>query len=354
MRNKIHEIQRGFYMDITCGKAMNVLAFKQQSLREFNEQVAKCQVLCRKFLGVSSKLVDVKKCPLCGFDSSYAVKNAIIHGVVYYRCPRCDFRFLKKRLSEKALEDFYRADEVLSAAHLHTSPELTKRRINEIVKPKAMWMLDSFTGFFGKEPRKILDVGAGGGHFVHVLREMGFDACGIEPSKISREYCEKNFNIELYPSKFLDYAENNLDIDVISFFGVLEHIPDFMSFLRATRKIFAENKEALVVVEVPRWTSLSTVVQTGFPDSVVRHLFPLTHIGIFSDNSLSNAFIKTGFVPRAAWYFGMDMYVLLMQLARVLNSEEIIARLGKKLLAYQFVLDEARISDSMIFAGIPK
>ena len=107
----------------------------------------------------------------------------------------------------------------------------------------------------------------------------------------------------------------------------------------------------MIVTEVPRWPCFGTEVQKLFPASVIRHLDPLGHIQMFTDSSLATTYLKAGFEPNAAWYFGMDMYELLMQATLELNSREVIKKLGPHLDALQKDLDLSRRVDTMVFAG---
>ena len=338
-------------MKIQYGKSTDLFGLKQNHLSGFNSQVSRYRKLCNKFLKNKANTENVLKCSLCGLHSSKAKPDVIIHGTTYYACPQCDLRFLKKRLSKIASDKFYSSDETLSFTH--RDPKLTEKRISEIVMPKALWAVEKFKDIYGRNPKKIVDVGAGGGQFVYAAQKLGLEAYGVEPNEPSRTYCKKTFGINLEPTDFLMYAKKNSDIDIITFWMVLEHVPDFMNFFKAARNMFTSKKQGLLIVEVPRWSSLDTAVQRAFPDSVNRHLFPLSHIRIFSDSSLANAFVKSGFTPKAAWYFGMDMYELTMQLARLAGENKIISQLGPVLLGLQPILDQGMLSDTMVFAGTP-
>ena len=106
-------------------------------------------------------------------------------------------------------------------------------------------------------------------------------------------------------------------------------------------------------MSVPRWNCFGTVVQTAFPDSVVRHLDPLGHLHCFTDFSLATAFENSRFVPVAAWYFGMDAYELVTQLSFQMEQNSVIYTLGKHIPAFQQSIDDARLSDEIIMAGKP-
>lgn len=337
-------------MHVQYGKQTDLFNLKEGTLEGFNKQVTRYRKLCERYFNDESKLVSVSKCMLCASDSTHALPDIEIHGVHYCRCEKCDLRFLKRRLSNEALNQFYAEDQVLTATL--TDKELVKKRIEDIVIPKVNWSINEYRRVFGRSPQKIVDVGAGAGHFVYAARKLGLNAIGIEPNEPSQRFAKDVLGIDLKPEGFLDCSKTCEDADIITFWAVLEHIPDFMQFLRTANNILKKKNNGLVVVEVPRWHSLGTEVQRLFSKAVNRHLFPLTHLMVFSDSSLANAFVESGFLPIGAWFFGMDMYELVLQFARKLDNKQLIDEVGDMLLGFQPIIDQGFLSDTMVFSGV--
>ncbi|OGZ95137.1 MAG: hypothetical protein A3I44_03550 [Candidatus Sungbacteria bacterium RIFCSPLOWO2_02_FULL_51_17] len=336
-----------FPVDIRCGKTTDLFGLKKDLLHGFKDRVKAYRDMCNRYLSEDSNLSAVEACPLCGKATSEATNAGTIHGMLYVRCAGCDMRYLAIRLSNAALDEFYAKDEVLSATH--ADPTLTKKRVEEVVMPKVKWAIEAFEKAYGRKPKKIVDVGAGGGQFVYAARLLGLEADGVEPNEPSRNYCKEAFGIDLIPDDFLDFAKKAKGYDMVTAWAVLEHIPNFMEILAAARTMLPS--EGMMVAEVPRWHSLDTAIQTRYADAVNRHLFPLSHIQIFSDNALAEAFCRNDLLPSAAWYFGMDTYELTMQLSRLTDDEKIITGTGKDLLGFQQTLDQGMLSDTMVFAG---
>jgi hypothetical protein len=86
---------------------------------------------------------------------------------------------------------------------------------------------------------------------------------------------------------------------------------------------------------------------------VARHLDPTSHVNCFSDASLATALVTTGFKPVAAWYFGMDVYELVVQLALQLGDPSAVERLAPWIPELQASLDAARLCDDVIVAALP-
>jgi len=268
-----------FPMRVKYGKITKLFTLKQGTLEGFNQQVDKYRGMCKRYFSDPANIIEVSKCMLCGADNSDAVPEIEIHGIGYYRCDKCDLRFLRTRLSDQALDQFYTEDQVLTATL--TDVELVRHRIDDIVRPKVDWAVNEFQRMFGSKPAKLVDVGAGGGHFVYAARECGLDAVGIEPNEPSRIFAKDVLGIALEPVDFLTAYREFEGADIITFWAVLEHLPNFMNFLSAAKEILRMKDKGLIIVEVPRWHSLGTIVQEIFSSAVNRHLFPLTHLMIF-------------------------------------------------------------------------
>lgn len=200
-----------------------------------------------------------------------------------------------------------------------------------------------------------MDVGAGSGHFVAACRQAGFQADGIELSKSGIGFAKKNFSIDL---KYLDFLKQKSEIstyDVITLWGCLEHVSDPMSFLKVAHEKLSSR--GLLVVEVPRWFSLSTFIQKEIPEKVIRHLVPSAHIHMFSDSSIATSFILSDFSPVGAWYFGMDVYeTALLLSARYGTSKEKfdLSFIAPHIGPLQVLCDQNHLSDFLVFAGTPK
>ena len=116
-----------------------------------------------------------------------------------------------------------------------------------------------------------------------------------------------------------------------------------------------KEKNGLVIAEVPRWDSLTTAILADKQNSVYRNLDPLFHINVFSDSSLATSFRKANFDIAAVWYFGMDLFELLVQFFhKNTKNNQGIDDFKKNMPALQQQIDNGRLSDTMVLAGKPK
>ncbi len=340
---KVNGIEQNFNIKVRLGKPIDILSLKCSMVEDFNSFASHVQKT-RTILYGSDDLEHVDKCPICGSSSKNSEFRLEIYKAVYHQCSTCSHYFIINRPSKDAIETFYLND--TEYASTYTDKKSSETRLNQVAIPKAKWMIEQFESVYGYKPKSILDVGAGAGHFVHACKQLGMDAAGIELSKEDRQFCKKNFNVELKNIDFLKDWKMFSDVDIVTFWGVIEHTVNPVDFLKTAKKVIS-NRNGLVVAEVPRWSSFSTALQMPF------HLDPLGHINVFTDDSFLRAFKLANLTPVSSWYFGMDAFSLVMHLSRFLNDKSVMDKMKKHLPILQDAIDQNRFSDEMVIAGKP-
>jgi hypothetical protein len=173
---------------------------------------------------------------------------------------------------------------------------------------------------------------------------------GWELSAASRAFAKDVFDVELRGDEFVTTRPEPADL--VTFWGLLEYVPEPLSLLQAARARVARDS-GLLVVEVPRFDALSTVVQAANPTSIARHMDPTSHINCFSDTSLMTALVRCGFEPVAAWYFGMDAYELLVQVALRTGCDQVFDACADMIPTLQASMDAGLQCDDLIVAARP-
>ena len=339
-----------FEVDVTIGKPLDILALKGTSLSEIREYTRFLQSVVAKLYGPHSATKRVASCPCCDESVSSPHEAASIFGVAYNRCNECGHVFVGSQPEPSALLEVFAESEEHAATY--TDRKQIDFRLAQVIKPKVDWMLGVYRGQHGRDPRAVMDVGAGGGHFVEVCRRAGLKAEGYEVSKASRQFARDAFGIELSSQDFLSEIDGSEEFDVVTFWGLLEYTPEPCRYLQAAYRRLARD-QGMLVAEVPRFDCLGTAVQKLCPDTVARHLDPTSHVNCFSDASLATALVRSGFRPVAAWYFGMDAYELIIQLALQLGDPGAVERLVPWIPELQASLDTARLCDDVIVAAVP-
>ncbi|MGD1891781.1 MAG: hypothetical protein ACFB15_14470, partial [Cyclobacteriaceae bacterium] len=123
--------------------------------------------------------------------------------------------------------------------------------------------------------------------------------------------------------------------------------------LAAAQRIFADNPNSMIIAKLPRWHSLSGFIQNICNDTIVRHLDPLGHISCYTDASAAELYYQSGFSPVAAWYYGMDVNELMMQIRHSLKQYDPLLETGEFQMELQQKLDEVKLSDGLTLVGVP-
>ena len=178
-----------------------------------------------------------------------------------------------------------------------------------------------------------------------MLKDKGWNAIGLEISESSVAFSRKIFDVELRNETFEEFIADNSEmkgkVDVISFIGLLEHVTNPMEHLNLAHDFLS--KDGIVVYQGPNGASLSSQIQTVFPENVFRHMSPLEHIQLFTKESMHNMAKLSGFEPVGMWFHGMDIYELLNNLV-LLNQDVADSLMYQSLFAnmneIQFVLEK--------------
>ncbi len=328
-------------MRIQTGKPLNLAALKGTDLAATCAYAQEIRTLALKLFGGSTQ--PIEECPCCGETERHLL--GVINTANFVECSACGHVYTDHMPVAETREGEFSENESLSATYV--DPASAEVRIREVVYPKRDWMLKHFVRLRGRAAKSVLDVGAGGGHFVQGCLDGGLEARGIEVSAMSRRFAKAAFGLELSGSDFLSDAQTRSD--VVTMWGLLEYVECPIDFIIKARELMPE----MLVVEVPRGLCGSSAAQLASPATVARHLDPATHVNTFSDESLATLLVRGGFLPVAAWYFGMDAYEILVQAAIVTGRPDLLAKAGSWITQWQPYFDRAYFCDDLIVAAVP-
>ncbi|MEL6898647.1 MAG: methyltransferase domain-containing protein, partial [Planctomycetota bacterium] len=259
--------------------------------------------------------------------------------------------YVKNRPTQKAIHDFYLSDVTYAATY--TDKAAAENRLNSIAVPWRDWAVQVFEKQHGRKPKSVLDVGSGAGHFVEACRRGGMDARGVELSESSRKFARDIWGFDLDARDFLSTIDDYRGVDLVTFWGLLEHTPNPGAILSAAKEIVQASSAGMVIAKVPRWNSLSSAIQRLCSDTIIRHIDPMGHIMLFSDASAAELYVRSGFSPVAAWYYGMDVYESLMQISNHVGQYDALTGTGEIQIELQQFVDESRFSDGLTLVGVP-
>ncbi len=164
-------------------------------------------------------------CVLCGQSSLSTIStvDAKSHSALNVAiCCRCGLVQQDPMPSKMELRLFYahtyRTDykntSTPKAKHIYRAGMAAVERVN-------------FLQSHGVHGGKLLDVGAGGGEFVHISTTRGYNSKGIEPNIGYSEFARNQYGVDI---KTGELGETGETYDIITMFHVLEHMPDFETF----------------------------------------------------------------------------------------------------------------------------
>ena len=234
-------------------------------------------------------------CPLCQERKKAKIWTETQTGkypFTYRQCCSCGFVFLDPRPDEEEILQYYAQDYYGEGSHKFRS------------------CFEGFRLFFARKrmrrtqkffpcPGKALDIGCGQGTFLQLLKEEGWDCHGTELTKESAfRASQKGIPVsvgEVQEGQFTPHF-----FDLISFWQVLEHLPDPMKVLKALRPFL--KKEGIIAISTPNIESLQAKVSTRR----WFHLDPPRHLCLFSPETLERMMRSLGFSLVEIRHFSME------------------------------------------------
>jgi 2-polyprenyl-3-methyl-5-hydroxy-6-metoxy-1,4-benzoquinol methylase len=221
-------------------------------------------------------------CPVCGNTMRQRVVTQNGLGVV--RCLGCGQRYVWPAPSDAVLAAIYDRD-YYRGAHgsvgFSDYGSLTPARRRMFGRH-----LDRIEGLV--RPGRVLDVGCATGDFLLVARERGWEALGVDPSPAREQALAAGLRMVGRTIDDADVAPNS--VNLITFWDVLEHLPDPVASLRRALLLLAPG--GLVAATVPNAGSavarLSGARWFGYKTAG-------EHLQFFNAATISRCFEAAGF-----------------------------------------------------------
>jgi 2-polyprenyl-3-methyl-5-hydroxy-6-metoxy-1,4-benzoquinol methylase len=206
----------------------------------------------KSILRYDGEIESVEICALCHStykkaDTFFSKKLGLIAPFQCMKCVQCGLRWLSPRPTQSGYKQIYTMDNYFGGEHsvesyssvIETRRLLFRERLKEIK--------NYFTN--DDQPKKILDVGAAIGEFVHEAECNGFDAVGIELSSEARQQAKEKYSVNLFEYTLEELFLKGYCFDVIHMNHVFEHMLDPNKCLQECNKLLKQN--GLLVIEVP-------------------------------------------------------------------------------------------------------
>ncbi len=96
---------------------------------------------------------------------------------------------------------------------------------------------------------RCLDIGAGGGEWVYLMKRLGCESHGIEPNTGYGTFAKDHYGVDVHLGMYQDAALELESFDLLSLFQVLEHLADPVEDLRRMGRFLKTG--GLFLIEVP-------------------------------------------------------------------------------------------------------
>ena len=278
------------------------------------------------------------RCNLCGSPCHQRLFTKRSWRIV--RCTNCDLVFVNPRPSLRTLPSLY-----------GDHPKSSKLRSNESIWRNTEKYVNRPQEYLDiilrrKNAGRILDVGCNEGSFLQRASAHGFDVMGIEISQAAVKVATEEFGIreaEIICGAFESVILEPEQFDVITFWDVLEHLPDPSAALRKSRNLLSD--DGILVVRCP---NIDGLVPRASYYAIAKafgrwpHPSPPKHLYEFSETTLRALLLKTGFqtieilaseIPPSCFSggrrmveLGLRLSYLIARLMRRPNSMVLVAR----------------------------
>jgi len=216
------------------------------------------------------------KCQICQQDNC----RILFHkdGYTYVKCKECGLVYLNPQPSVATLRSTYK--------NFGKEYYLSKEKLKIDFSIDHRERLEKLKQF--RKTGKLLDVGCSTGAFLVAARNDGWDVYGCEISKYSSQYAQEEKGLNVFTGELTQANYKEADFDVITFWAVLEHVPNIFGYLSETYRILRPG--GAVAISVPNWRSLS-IILLGPKYRYITH----THLFYFTPRSISYLLKKIGF-----------------------------------------------------------
>lgn len=234
-------------------------------------------------------MIEVNNCPVCGASSFKEVfKAPWFRGdnreFQIVECNSCSFWITNPRPDDEELGFYYNSENYIS--HNNSNRGLMDK-VYQMVRSYSLKRKLRLIQSQDNGSKKLLDYGAGTGHFLKVAKQAGWEVSGVEVSEDARKIAKADNDLDLLDASEIRWVENSYS--VISLWHVLEHLPDLNDHLN---KFFtALEKGGALIIAVPNHESADA---KHYGNSWAALDVPL-HLWHFKKENISRLAQKHGF-----------------------------------------------------------
>jgi 2-polyprenyl-3-methyl-5-hydroxy-6-metoxy-1,4-benzoquinol methylase len=185
-------------------------------------------------------------------------------------------RFTQDVPDEQSIAAYYQSENYIS--HTNTNEGLVNK-VYQSIRKYTLQKKASLIIQHTKPQGRLLDVGAGIGAFLDVIKQKGWNISGIEPDAGARSQAQSLFNIQLLqPSDLASLPRQHFD--AITLWHVLEHVHQLHDYVAMLKSLLV--KEGKLFIAVPNYQSKDAAIYSNHwaAYDVPRHLYHFTPLSV--------------------------------------------------------------------------
>lgn len=193
-------------------------------------------------------------------------------------CRECSAVFRDPMPTDEVLAEIYRdcysPSSIVNGSTDQLSPEDAYREILELVRR------------YSTNRSAILDVGAGTGGLVSLLKTLSAEVDGVESSIDARKFAELTLGVVLFPA-ISDVSSKSYDL--VTLVEVIEHVTDPVRFLQEVKTILKPG--AQLIITTPNRDGLRARLEKSDWVEAAKHF----HLHLFNKSSLDYCLTVAGY-----------------------------------------------------------
>ncbi|MBL9113782.1 MAG: class I SAM-dependent methyltransferase [Verrucomicrobiaceae bacterium] len=208
----------------------------------------------------------VDGCILCRGTEFLPVADRDRHGneLRTVLCEGCGFVFTSPRPSQAEVDHFYRSDYRREYKDSYSPKPKHVYRAGKVALSRLAYLKPLL-----KPNARVLDVGAGGGEMLYLLKEMGLTVQGIEPNLGYGGTARDVLGLPVQVTSYKAAEVEPLSMDVVTSFHVLEHLLDPVEALSIFSRWLKDDGQ--ILIEVPNVFSRCQWPQSRYHRGHLQH-----------------------------------------------------------------------------------
>ena len=200
--------------------------------------------------GEQMKVINHDKCPLCNssaIEKRCTCTDGFATGEQFdiFECSACKFAFTQGAPDEAEIGRYYESQAYVP--HSDSSKGLGNKLyhiVRKIMLRNKSALVERLTLL---KSGRLLDYGAGTGHFAKAMLHKGWNVTAIEKSEKAREFAKEKHGLQMLSAEALAEIKDK-ELDVVTMWHVMEHIQDLDTMWSELHRTLDDTGIAIIAV----------------------------------------------------------------------------------------------------------